>query len=245
MAIWLVILFLERSFVQLFQAERTDEVFGVKFTEHGRNAATRDGLVAARTQRATLCMVMGLAVRHAFMVKETSSIKGRLTIPTNKTLRVPLSIQCRNVIFHDGSIATATLGSKHFEIVGLAIGFAILFVETFFAELVATLSTKEVFWVPGLVQGRHTFIEDGTVTVGTSWRKQVVIIAFAVWLPITLEEVLSAQFLLTVNASEMLWMPGFCQSSDYLSNDWLATCCATSLLSRVNALAAHVRLQGS
>lgn len=190
MAIWLVVLLLECSLVQLFQAEGADEVFGMKFTEHGCNATTSNGLVTASTKRTSLGMIMGLTIRHAFMIKEASTIKWCLTIPTDKALWMPLSIQCRNVILHDGPIAATTLGSKHLKIVSLAVGFSIFFMETFFPKLVTTLSTEKVFWMPGLVQGRHTFIKDGTITVGTSWRKQVVIITLTIGLSITFKKVL-------------------------------------------------------
>jgi len=38
MAVRLVVLFLESSFVELFQAEGADEVLGVELPEHRRNA---------------------------------------------------------------------------------------------------------------------------------------------------------------------------------------------------------------
>lgn len=41
-AVWLVLLLLERSLIQLLQAEGTDEVFRMEFLEHGRNATSGD-----------------------------------------------------------------------------------------------------------------------------------------------------------------------------------------------------------
>lgn len=75
MAVRLVVLLLERALVQLLQAERAHEVLRVELAEHGRDAPSRYRLVAAGTQRATLRVVVGLAVRLALVVKERAAIK--------------------------------------------------------------------------------------------------------------------------------------------------------------------------
>ena len=43
-AVWLVVLLLERSLVELLEAERAHEVFRVELLEHGRHAAPGDRL---------------------------------------------------------------------------------------------------------------------------------------------------------------------------------------------------------
>lgn len=93
MAVGLVILLLEGALVQLAQAEGADKVFWVVFSEHGRDAAARYGLVAARTQRAPLGMIVCLAERLALVVVEAATIEWLPAIAADKTLWVPLAVQ--------------------------------------------------------------------------------------------------------------------------------------------------------
>lgn len=58
----LVVLFLECSFVELLQAEGTNEMFRVELLAHGSDTPAGDGLLTAGTQRAALGVVVGLAV---------------------------------------------------------------------------------------------------------------------------------------------------------------------------------------
>lgn len=45
-------------------------MFGMELAEHGGDAAAGDGFVAAGAEGAPLAVVMGLAVRLAFMLEE-------------------------------------------------------------------------------------------------------------------------------------------------------------------------------
>jgi hypothetical protein len=47
---------------------------------HTRDAATRDRLGASCTQRATLRMIMRLAVRHAFVIEERTAVEWLSTV---------------------------------------------------------------------------------------------------------------------------------------------------------------------
>lgn len=84
MAVGFIILFLEGAFIELSEAECADEVFRVEFPEHGCDAAASDGFVAAGTEGATFAMVVGLAVRLAFMLEERSSVEGLATLLKGK-----------------------------------------------------------------------------------------------------------------------------------------------------------------
>lgn len=159
-----------------------------------------------------------------------------MTYPTNKALGMPLSIQCWDVVFHNGAITSRTFWSKHIEVIVTAICLSIAFMESFFAKLLTTLGTEKVFGVPSFIQSSHTFlkikkknivklypkilnphfhwrdgfepyIQNGTVTVGTTWAEQVMVIRFAVWMTVTFKEVACAQLLAAVAASEMFRMP--------------------------------------
>lgn len=72
LTVGLVVLFFEGSFVELLEAEGTDKVFGVKFLAHGSDAASRDGLLAARAQRAAALVVMHLTVGLPVVLEEAA-----------------------------------------------------------------------------------------------------------------------------------------------------------------------------
>jgi len=86
MTVWLVILFLKCPFVQLFKTKSTNKVFGVKFLVHSSNTSSCYRLLAAGTQRASLQVIMGLAVGLAFMIKETTASKCHATFLLSKLI---------------------------------------------------------------------------------------------------------------------------------------------------------------
>ena len=76
MAVRLVALLLEGALVQLLQTEGANEVFRVELPEHGRDAATGNGLVASGAEGAAQGVEVGLAVRLALVLKEVSVGEG-------------------------------------------------------------------------------------------------------------------------------------------------------------------------
>lgn len=175
---------------------------------------------------------------------------------------MPLCVESRDVIFHDGSIAGTALGCEHVEVIVTAVGLSLSFVEAFFAKLFPALGAEEVLHVPRLLQSSHTFlqhfskviergcyercntyIQDWTVTVSTSGTEQVMVVRFAVRFSIPFKEVTRSQLLGTVGTREVLRMPRLSQGGDDLSHDWLLAGVAASFLARVDSLAAHVCLQ--
>lgn len=207
-AVGLVVLLLEGALVELLEAERADEVLRVELPEHGGDAATCNGLVASCAQRASLGVVMGLAVRHALVVEEGASVEGLAAVPADEALRVPLCVEGGDVVVHDGRVAAATLGREHVEVVVAAVRLPVLLVEAVVAERVPALGAEEVLRVPGRVQRRHAFVEDGAVAVGAARGEQVVVVDLAVRAAVALEEVLGAQLLVAVGAREVLGVPG-------------------------------------
>lgn len=79
LAVRLVVLFFEGSFVELLEAEGTDKVFRVKFLAHSSDAASRDRLLAPRAERAAALVVMHLAVGLPVMLKEAAVDEWRET----------------------------------------------------------------------------------------------------------------------------------------------------------------------
>lgn len=71
---------------------------------------------------------------------------------------MPLSIQRRNIVLHNRSVASAAFGREHIEVIISAIRLPISLVEALLSELLSTLRAEEVFRVPGLLQGSHAFL---------------------------------------------------------------------------------------
>jgi hypothetical protein len=188
------------------------------------------------------------------------------TYPTNEAIRVPLAVQSRYIVLHDGAIAAGTLGRKHVVVVGATVRFAVTFVEALLAELVATLGAEEVLRVPSFLQGGDTFlgtkkkdlnvksapwttpkhathIQNRTIAVGTSWREQIVIIRFTIGMTVPFEKVACAQLLVAMVARKVLRMPGLAQGRDHLADNWFVARIAAPLLGGVDALTAHFGLQ--
>lgn len=64
---------------------------------------------------------------------------------------------------------TTTFRGKHVKVVLSAVRLSILLMEAFWSEKSSTLGTKEVLWMPSLVQRGHYFIQYGSITVVASW----------------------------------------------------------------------------
>lgn len=73
---------------------------------------------------------------------------------------MPLGVERRDVVLHDGAAAAAALGREHVKVVVLAVRLAVLLVEAVLAELLAALRAEEVLRVPRLLQRRHAFLWD-------------------------------------------------------------------------------------
>ena len=80
MTVRLLILLLERAFIELLQTEGADEVLRVELFVHGGDAAARDRLLAAGAQRAAFSVVVRLAVREAVVVVEACRTERHVTL---------------------------------------------------------------------------------------------------------------------------------------------------------------------
>lgn len=204
----LVVLLFEGALVELPQAEGADKMFRVVLAEHSGDAATRDRLVTARTQRAPLCMVVSLAVRLTLVIVEAASVERLAAIAADEALGVPLAIEGRDVVLGDGTVAASALGGKQLEVIFLTEGLPILVMKAPFPKLLATLGAEEVLRVPCLVQGSYAFIQNGAIAVCTPRGEDVVVVCLTVGLVVTLKEVLGAQLLVAVGTREVPRMPG-------------------------------------
>lgn len=93
LAVGLVVLLFERALVELLQAEGADKVLRVELLGHGRDAAARDGLLAAGAEGAALLVVVGLAVRLALVVEKASVDERREALSADETLRMPKRVE--------------------------------------------------------------------------------------------------------------------------------------------------------
>lgn len=75
---------------------------------------------------------------------------------------MPLRVERRDVVLHDGLVAAAALRREHVEVVVAAVRLAVPLVEAFFTELLTTLSAEEVLSVPRLLERRHAFLQSET-----------------------------------------------------------------------------------
>lgn len=83
----------------------------------------------------------------------------RVTYPADETIWVPLAVECRYVILHNGAITAAALRSEHVKVILAAIRLAVSLVEALFAKLLAALSAEEMLGMPGLLQSSHAFLK--------------------------------------------------------------------------------------
>ena len=99
--------------------------------------------------------------------------------------------------------------------------------------------------MPGLAQGRNTFVQYWFLTGPAPWTVERVVAVFTVRSAVSLEEVLSAELLVALLAGETLRMPGVPQGRDHLTHYWLPAGSTHSLLLDFNSLLVHVLLQVS
>jgi len=81
------------------------------------------------------------------------------TYPANKAIGMPLTVQSRDIILHNWSVTTSTLGCKHIKIIIPTVWFAISFMKSFLTKLFPTLGTEKVFSVPSFFECSYAFLE--------------------------------------------------------------------------------------
>lgn len=89
----LVVVILERSLVELLQAERANEMLLMKFLAHRANASTGDGFLASSAEGASLGVIVCLAVGQTIQLEEATVCEGSHTLATHEALGVPLLVQ--------------------------------------------------------------------------------------------------------------------------------------------------------
>jgi len=215
----------------------------MKLSEHGSDASACDRFMAPGTERPPLGVIVRFAVWQTFVVEKRPSMKRLSTIPADEAVGV--GAERAHVVLHDRTVAATALGREQVKVVVPTVRLALALVEALLAELLATLSAEEMLRVPRLLQGRHAFIEDGSVTVGTPGGEEVVVVGLTVRMSVPFEEVPRAQLLLTVGADKVFRVPRLAEGCDHLTHDRLVAGAAASLLGCVHSLSAHVCLKAA
>lgn len=81
------------------------------------------------------------------------------TYSAHEAIRMELTVERWDVIFHYSAVTTSALRRKHIEIVVATIRFAVALMEAIVTELLTALGAEEVLGVPGLIQGRNAFLD--------------------------------------------------------------------------------------
>lgn len=75
MTVRFVVLFLECTFVQLFQTESANKVFRMEFTEHCGNTTTGYWFMAPSTEGTPLGVIVSLTIWLTIMVEERTTME--------------------------------------------------------------------------------------------------------------------------------------------------------------------------
>ena len=142
-------------------------------------------------------MEMRFTIRLSLMFEPVTICKWLLTRGTNKTIRMPLSVQSRNEIFRDRYATFSTFWGKHTIITFLTKSLFVFFVKAVITKWFLTIKTNKTFWMPCAIQGWNTFIQNGFVTCCTFGWKKSMIIVFTIGLTFSFEKILCSKFLKT------------------------------------------------
>lgn len=242
-AVRLLVLLLEGALVELLEAEGADKMLRVELPCHGCDAAAGDGLLAARTERAALLVVMDFTERAPGVLEEAAVHERGVAFPADKTFWVPQGVESRDVVLQDGLAAPLTAGGKELVKVLAAILLPVFLVKAFLSKGPPTLDATEVFRVPILIQRSHHFIQDGFAAESAAGREELEVISLAVRGAVLLKKIAAPHLLLAVGADKVLGVPGTPQRGHHLPSDGFLAGSTQSLGCGRNALAAEIRFQ--
>ena len=89
--------------------------------------------------------------------RDSSDGNGK-TYPADEAIGMPLAVESRDVALGDGRGTAFALQGEHGQVVLLAVGLAVLLLESILAELAAALGAEKVIRMPRLIQRRHAFL---------------------------------------------------------------------------------------
>lgn len=105
-----------------------------------------------------LCYPANVAANRKYYITREYR-RMRKTYPANETVWMPLTVQRRYIILHDGTITSTAFRSEHVEVILSAVRLPVPLVKSLFTELFATLGAKEVLRMPSFLQSGNTFLK--------------------------------------------------------------------------------------
>lgn len=160
-------------------AEGAHKVLRVPLLVKGVDTLACNGLAATRAGRASLLVVVHLAVRLASKLVEGTSCKALLAVLAYKVLGVPLLAQRVDALPLDGLVATGALRCIDAVEATLAIWPAVPLKETAVLKRFQALCANEMVDVPLLAQRGDAAIQYWLVTMSTPCTEQFLVASFA------------------------------------------------------------------
>ena len=133
----------------------------MKLAKHGRDTPPRNRLMAPGAQRAPQRVIMRLAIRPSVVLEEISVVKGRSAFHAHETIRMPLSIQRRDVILYNGTATPSAFRRKRGEKAPLAIRGIVLFVKAFLSEVTVAIGAIKTPRMVRPIQGGNALVQNG------------------------------------------------------------------------------------
>lgn len=87
----------------------------------------------------------------------------QFTYFAHKAIRMELTVERADVIFHDCTIAASALGSEHVKVVLFTVRLTVLFMKTIVAKLLTALNAEKVLGVPCFVHCSNAFLWVGKI----------------------------------------------------------------------------------
>jgi hypothetical protein len=166
---------------------------------------------------------MFLTIRLTTLCKESLAFQIHLTSRTIEAFRMPVIVKSfdPSVAGFNGELTTIALSLEHCCPVFLTVDFALFQVEGAAATCLVTVDTLEALRMEGVLQGIHTFPDNGFSTFTAAWCKVLFIISLTEELSFFLHESHPDQGYgtLGVTAREVVRAPGLVQGQDKWSSD--------------------------
>lgn len=212
---------LESAFVEKLETKGTVEVLRVPLLTHGSDALASDGFLAAVAKSAPGGMVVNFTMRFPLVLKVVPPREGHTANLAGEALGMPLGVDGRDKALHDGFVTTSTTRSKLLIVTLATKGLSILLVKSFSAKVLTTQCAEEMLGMPRPVKSSHHTLKDRSITVGTSWSVQLIVVLLAVRAAIALVVSRVTQLNVAAGTGKVLRVPLSSQCLHHLVQDGL------------------------
>jgi len=183
------------------------EVFGVPCPAHGCQTffsnRSRTGGTLGREER----VIVEITIRQTILLTISVLSQRFATDSTAKAVRMPGMVQGLQHFISDREFTSVTLREKHLLKVFIAIRLSVLLFEVVWTQRYSALIALKAVRVP-LTAHRYQWRSfNRKITFRAFWRKQFVVILFAIRLSVLLEKVIRSEGSMAFIAVEALGMP--------------------------------------